>query len=124
MRVYNRLEVRLLLPKPFSIAELLETVRVVLCATAVPARSSSHCQTGEASRRLMVYGGDDSTSRSRVQLTIDYPTRSAGFFRLQLQPAACASAARKERRIRRHRRWGEHPIVPARFFGLFSFHGQ
>jgi len=33
MRVYNRLEVRLLLPKPFSIAELLETVRVVLCAT-------------------------------------------------------------------------------------------
>ena len=33
MRVYHRLEVRLLLPKPFSIAELLETVRVVLCAT-------------------------------------------------------------------------------------------
>jgi len=32
MRVYHRLEVRLL-PKPFSIAELLETVRVALCAT-------------------------------------------------------------------------------------------
>jgi DNA-binding response OmpR family regulator len=30
MRVYHRLEVRRLLPKPFSIAELLETVRVVL----------------------------------------------------------------------------------------------
>jgi DNA-binding response OmpR family regulator len=33
MRVYHRLEVRLLLPKPFSIAKLLETVRVVLRAT-------------------------------------------------------------------------------------------
>jgi DNA-binding response OmpR family regulator len=74
MRVYNRLEVRLLLPKPFSIAELLETVRVVLCATdSARAQLEPLPDWRKASRRLMVYGGDDSTSRSRVQLTIDYP---------------------------------------------------
>jgi DNA-binding response OmpR family regulator len=53
--------------KPYAVEELLETVRVVLCTppTMLPC-SSSRCQTGGASHQLMVYGCDDSISRSKV----------------------------------------------------------
>ena len=71
-------------PKPFSFAELLETARVVLCATdSARARSLSHCQTGEASRRLMVCSGDDSAPQFSVQLAINCPCllAKAGFMK-------------------------------------------
>jgi hypothetical protein len=47
-----------------------------------------------------------------------------GFGWLRLGRALRNRTPRGKHRIRRHRRWGEHPIVPARFSGLFSFHEQ
>ena len=55
------------LPKPFYISQLLETVRVVLRAAVSPASRSVRCQTGKPAHQPMVYGYDDSTPRASVQ---------------------------------------------------------
>jgi DNA-binding response OmpR family regulator len=67
------LQLAALLPKPFSIDELLATVRVVLRDNDRVPGNSICCQTGEASHRRMAYGCDNSSPRSGVRLTFPQP---------------------------------------------------